>query len=149
VRNSLGVHYQTTGDTKSIPVHTEIRFYGRSGKLKYLSDIVVLDPSDLSTQVGGSVKIHSKGFSFDKYYAIIEIKLQRTKNKKNLLIELDKDINRVKEISKETQPIHQTKFYFIYLDRAEDIEGEIKEYFADKQLDDKYELLYKGRKHSR
>lgn len=142
----------TLSGTKTHSVHTEIRFYGNSGRLKYLSDIVVLDPSDLSTKSGGSVKISSKGFSFDDYHAIIEIKLQRTTCKKNLIRELDDDIEKIKRIVKEsTKPNpSSTELYFLYLDRKDDIQEKINEHFRKKKLPKQYQLFYRGiRSHRR
>jgi hypothetical protein len=43
--------YKTSDDSYSIPVHTEVRWYGYDdNKLKYRSDIVVIDPTDLQTK---------------------------------------------------------------------------------------------------
>ncbi|NVM53146.1 MAG: hypothetical protein HWN66_05545 [Candidatus Helarchaeota archaeon] len=63
--------------TISIPMHCEVRWYGNSGKLKYRSDIVIIDTSTLRTDYRSFSKYPSKGYGFNKPKAIIEIKLRR------------------------------------------------------------------------
>jgi len=43
---------QDTGDgSKSISLHTEVRWHGESGKLKWRSDIVIIDVSSLRVKI--------------------------------------------------------------------------------------------------
>lgn len=70
----------TENSTKSIALHTELRFYGESGNLRLLSDLAIIDVSTLNTD--RNIKLPSKGFGVDKVSALIEIKLRR-KAKKN------------------------------------------------------------------
>jgi hypothetical protein len=63
--------------SKSIPLHTEIRWYGNEGRLKYRSDMVIIEVPDLRTDTAMSLPLPSKGFGFNKFNAIIEIKLRR------------------------------------------------------------------------
>jgi len=73
----------TKDGSKSIPLHTEIRWYGESGKLKSRSDIVILDVSTLKTKDSLSFKLPSKGYSFNFPKIIIEIKLRRRNGSSN------------------------------------------------------------------
>jgi hypothetical protein len=88
-------------DSKSIPVHCEVRWYGNTGDLRLRSDIVLLEVSSLITQDGGSLKLPSKGYGFNKPLILIELKLRRkgkeSDNKFNEKIEKDRrKINRVR-----------------------------------------------------
>jgi hypothetical protein len=62
--------------SKSIPLHTEVRWYGNEGKLPYRSDMVIIETADLRTS-DEYLNLPSKGFGFNKFNAIIEIKLRR------------------------------------------------------------------------
>ena len=66
----------TSDNSKSTSVHTEVRWYGDSGKLKYLSDIVIINPAQLRTK-DGYFKLPSKSYAFNYPLTIIEIKLRR------------------------------------------------------------------------
>ena len=73
-------------ENTNVFAHSEIRWYGDSrglgeNKLKYRSDIVIINHTDLSVEQNNIFKLPSKGYGFDKYYTIIEIKLRRTNNK--------------------------------------------------------------------
>lgn len=68
--------YKTEDNSKSVPIHSEVRWYGQSGKLKWRSDIVIFDVSSLRVK-NDIFRLPSKGFSFNKPWAIIEIKLRR------------------------------------------------------------------------
>lgn len=64
-------------DSESIPLHCEIRWLGKSGKLRYRSDIVLFDVSTLRTKNIDLFKVPSKGYGFNNPQIIIEIKLRR------------------------------------------------------------------------
>lgn len=94
---------------KNASVHSEIRWYGDSmpegeKKLRYRSDIVIIDSDDL--QIDDSFfELPSKGYGFNRYYSIIEIKLRRPNdnnpdNKYNNIIQ--KDIDKLKKIRDKT-----------------------------------------------
>lgn len=97
--------FNTRDGSKSTRVHTEIRWYGKLGKLKYRSDIVILEPTDLITRNGGNLKLPSKGFGFNTFRAIIEIKLRRVNGKSDnsFIGNIETDILKLKQIEKETQ----------------------------------------------
>ncbi|PIZ74520.1 hypothetical protein COY07_00515 [Candidatus Peregrinibacteria bacterium CG_4_10_14_0_2_um_filter_43_11] len=88
--------------SKSIPVHSEVRWYGASGRLKWRSDIVILDVSDLRVK-DGILKLPSKGFGFNYPKAIIEIKLRRPNGESDNVfrVKIEKDISKLAEIRSE------------------------------------------------
>ena len=51
----------TSDNSKSISLHSEVRWYGYSGKLKYRSDIVIIDVASLKAK-DGMFKLPSKGY---------------------------------------------------------------------------------------
>ena len=68
---------QTTEDgDSSIPLHSEVRWYG-NGRLKYRSDLVVVDVCTLRVCRMGSLRLPSKGYVFNVPKAIIELKFRR------------------------------------------------------------------------
>lgn len=104
---------------KTASIHSEVRWYGNTGgnMLKYRSDIVIIDKQDLVT-TDHLFELPSKGYGFNKYYSIIEIKLRRsncksTKSKHNEIIQ--KDIEKLLEIKNKTieYEIEGEKEYFV------------------------------------
>ena len=95
--------FNTQDGTKSTPLHSEIRWYGNSGKLKYRSDIVILDPRTMITKK--SLSLPSKGYGFNHFYAIIEIKLRRVNGKSDNKFseEIVKEIEKLNRIRAETK----------------------------------------------
>jgi len=94
---------QKTGDCSiSIPVHTEVRWYGNSGKLRWRSDIVVIDVASLRTKEG-FFSIPSKGYAFNKPLAIIEVKLRRKNggSDNDFIKRIKSDFEKLKEIKNE------------------------------------------------
>lgn len=102
------------GNSQSVSVHSEVRWYGRNQNLKYRSDLVVLDKTTLNT---GPLKLPSKGYAFNSYFSIIEIKLRRPNNKDSDLkyerILVD-DLNKLERIAEETVDVDgPTKSFFL------------------------------------
>jgi len=111
---------------KKASVHAEVRWYSGNqndrNKLKYRSDLVIIDKNDL--QINDNIfPLPSKGYGFNKYYSIIEIKLRRPNNKNsdnkyNEIIQ--KDIDKLKEIKDRTFQYSGTtdkKFFVIAFDK--------------------------------
>jgi hypothetical protein len=106
----------TYDNSKSISLHSEVRWYQGANFnqewMNYRTDIAILDVSNLKT----SDDIYSKGFNFENYFAIIEIKLRRRINgcADNALIEdIRKDIGRLKEI----QGMENKSLFLLILDK--------------------------------
>lgn len=72
---AFGEEKATKDGDLSIPIHTEVRWYGSDGTLKLRSDVVIVDVSTL--QVLKYNKMPSKGYGFNIPEAIIELKLRR------------------------------------------------------------------------
>lgn len=107
-------------------VHSEIRWYGRSlndndEELRYRSDIVIIDRNDLEVNSTDTFDLPSKGFGFDKFYAIIEIKLRRPNEQTSLAKfnkKVDEDVEKLRTIRDRTYPIdHRKLFYTIAFDK--------------------------------
>lgn len=111
---------------QDISVHAEIRWYGDArdqgeDELRYRSDIVIIDSNDL--QIDDSfLHLPSKGYGFNRYYSIIEIKLRRP-NDKNSDIKynrfIEKDMNKLKTIRDKTAGggINNASYFFIAFDK--------------------------------
>jgi len=122
--SSLNKLQNTNDSSKSISIHTEVRWYGQSGKLKWRSDIVIIDVQTLKVK-DGLFKLPSKGYAFNEPKAIIEIKLRRIngESKSTFIKKINKDIDRLKQIKREI-----AGDYFcclIILDKKDDINGDI------------------------
>jgi hypothetical protein len=89
-------------NSKSIPLHCEVRWYGNSGKLRLRSDIVILDVSTLITKNIASFKLPSKGYGFNKPLVIIEIKLRRKTGDSDNKFKrkITRDVSKLKKIKK-------------------------------------------------
>jgi len=123
---------KTRDDSFSIPIHSEVRWYGLFNKdrLRYRSDVVILVPEDLRVK-DGLFRIPSKGFGFNSYYGIIEIKLRRINGDPDnkFLSKIKKDLIRLKEIRKRTITHNKIKkpiYYLVCLDKKNNIENDIE-----------------------
>ena len=116
----------TSDGSKSTSVHTEVRWYGESGRLKWRSDVVILEVSNLRVK-NGLFKLPSKGFAFNQPLAIIEIKLRRENgDTDNVFIKkIQEDIDKLKEIK--GQVTGEYSCYLIVLDKKRDIQERIEE----------------------
>ncbi len=107
----------TQDNSQSIPLHTEVRWYGNEGKLKYRSDIVIIETADLRTQ-DKIMKLPSKGFAFNKFNAIIEIKLRRSNGERdgNFIKKIEYDVEKLIEIEKEVADVGNLEYaLFIFI----------------------------------
>ena len=117
---------RTEDKSNSISLHSEVRWYGREDKkLKYRSDIVIIDVSDLRTENSTVFRLPSKGYGFNKFSSIIEVKLRRRNgaSDKSFLKNVKKDVEKLQEISKKVS----SNFigYLVIFDKKKDIIKEI------------------------
>ena len=123
--------FNTADQSKSTPTHTEIRWYGDSGKLKYRSDIVMLDPRTLRT-TDKIMKLPSKGYGFNSFWAIVELKLRRINGKSDnqFLKEIKNEFNKLRKIGEETKynNKHQAEYYLLCFDKKKDISRRINNF---------------------
>lgn len=114
--------YNSLKSNKNISVHSEIRWYGNNrnsgeNELQYRSDIVIVDHDDLEVNNNDVFRLPSKGYGFNKYFAIIEIKLRRPNNgdsDQKYEEVVKKDVRKLKEIKEKTIGTHTTdKDYFV------------------------------------
>jgi hypothetical protein len=136
----------TTEDgSQSVPVHSEVRWYGQSGKLKFRSDIVIFDVSTL--QVKNSLtKIPSKGYGFNTPIVIIEVKFRRINGESDnaLIKEIKADLKKISAIKKEI-PGAYTCFVFA-LDKKSDIRSRING-IIEKMNDRDTHITYRYARH--
>lgn len=105
----------------NISVHAEVRWYGDKGPegqlpLKCRSDIVIIDRTDLRDNETLLFELPSKGYGFNKYYCIIEIKLRRPNDKssdKKFEEIIKKDVDKLKEIREKTAEFNTNKSYYV------------------------------------
>jgi hypothetical protein len=116
----------TEDNSRSIELHSEIRWYGREEpKLKCRSDIVLIDASSLTTTASGSVRLPSKQFGFNRFYTIIELKLRRsTKEPDDKFLEkIKKDIEKLGKIRSYVQSDFDG--YVVIFDKANNLEQRV------------------------
>ena len=94
---------QTTADGNnitSVPLHSEVRWYG-NGRLKYRSDIVIVDVKTLYVRSAGSLRLPSKGYYFNVPKAIIELKFRRPKgpSERKFLESIQADCDKLSRLS--------------------------------------------------
>ena len=109
---------KTKDDGKSISLHSEVRWYGNTGKLRLRSDLVILDVSSLETnEKDMKLKLPSKGYSFDGFFAIIEIKMRRIKGySDNKFVDaVNKDRNKILAIRRESEPFANSFWSYIVI----------------------------------
>lgn len=122
--NQFSRKYITSDGEGSIPVHCEIRWYGASKTLKYRSDIVVLDPTDLI--VNESMQLPSKGYGFNKFWAIIEIKMRRINGESDnqFLKSINDELIKLQKIKREVKNNKaEAQYHVLCFDKKNDISG--------------------------
>ncbi len=126
LKNGFSVPKTTEDNSRSIELHSEIRWYGREEpKLKCRSDIVLMDPSTLITTASGSVRLPSKQFGFNRFYTIIELKLRRSSKEPDdkFLEKIKKDIEKLGKIRRYVQSDFDG--YVVIFDKGSDVERSV------------------------
>ena len=115
------------GGVRSLPLHTEVRWYGDNGKLRYRSDIVIIPVSNLITRNRPSFKLPSKSYGFDGPVAIIELKLRRRNGPSDAKFkkEIQSDLEKLEELKKKVS--ERSKRYLVILDKRESIRDNLPE----------------------
>lgn len=110
-------------------LHSEIRWYGNKRwaqrPLRYRSDLVFINQKELCEFRTWSI-LPSKGYAFNTYKWIIEIKLRRTNGETDneFVRKITDDIARIKDIWDKTE--WQNAFYCMFIfDKKKDISNEI------------------------
>lgn len=108
-------------NVRSIPVHSEVRWYGTEDQPQHFrSDVVILNPRQLQTVD----PVRTKGYGFDAFYAVVELKLRRTvgctdKGYKGLIT---KDFNRLKGMM-DNRTDQTPQYYLVCFDKKNKIEA--------------------------
>lgn len=131
-------HLEETEDgKKSIPLHSEVRWYSRSGNSRDRSDIAIFDPASLSTTDSSVREIPSKSYLFsEEPKIIIEIKLRRHKihmsdDKFRALIKKDRDKIR---FLRERKGWHSFKSFIIIFDKRNNIRLDLENTLLNKTI---------------
>ena len=120
-------HEKTEDDQYSISLHSEVRWYGK-GKLKYRSDIVIIDVRTLIVKSGANFNLPSKGYGFNTPKAIIELKFRRPNgcSDNEFLKSIQADCLKLKKIRFELQQyVRNTYFCIIAFDKKRRIQTPI------------------------
>lgn len=125
--------YKSEDNLLSTMLHSEVRWIGQSQKLRYRSDLVVSEPRSMILKTSDLVKLPTKGYGFNNFYSIIEIKLRRItgKSNKSFLKNVENDLNRIIEIHDDTMANHDhyPKYFFICIDKKSNISESIRPLF--------------------
>lgn len=116
---------RTRDNSSSIPIHSEVRWYGSNRNLRTRSDIVLFNVSQLITSYNNSIKLSSKGYAFGDPWTVIEIKLRRVNGLSNSKWKesLFKDIGKMRDLQSLVDP--QALYYFIIFDKKSDLGTDI------------------------
>jgi len=111
-------HVRTEDGKHSISIHSEVRWYG-DGKLRYRSDIVIMD---VSTLVVGTdkLKLPSKGYGFNVPKAIIELKFRRPNGPSDsaFRVSIQADLDRLTTIREQLAGFaDNTCFHVVFFDK--------------------------------
>ena len=126
---------KTQDGTLSVPLHAEVRWYG-NGRLKCRSDLVALRVGSLKTR-NGPFELPSKGFGFNRFDAVIELKLRRKRGESdNVFIKkIREDVDKLLKVKEQTRDGNQgAKFYVVVFDRKTNIQNlkrKVKNPFPD------------------
>ena len=128
------------GESQSIALHSEVRWYGDDGskgleRLPYRSDIVIMDVSSLRTS-DGVIRLPSKGFYFNRFSTIIEIKLRRVNGPTNKTFEyrIGEDRNKIRKIRERLLQIWQDfDTYLLVFDKKGNLNMNQREFGQDQE----------------
>lgn len=131
----------TSDGSESIPVHTEVRWYGNSGKLKWRSDIVIIDVPTLRVK-NGIFRLPSKGYGFCKPLAIIEIKFRRINGPSDnaFIKKILEDVDKLKKIKRELSGDYYS--CLVILDKKKNID-QIRQRIKKIDRKEEIKLFYK------
>lgn len=132
----LNTAYGKLGKTKdgseSISLHSEVRWYGYTRPaLKYRSDLVLINLAGMET-IDEYNRLPSKGFGFNEFYAIIEIKLRRINgpNDDKFTKAIKKDLDKLVELHKNFRENHEAKYFLIIFDKMNNINSRVSTFIA-------------------
>lgn len=108
---------RTQDQSCSIPIHSEVRWYGENGKLKTRSDLVILDVAKLKTSNNDFLRLSSKGYGFRGSVVVIELKLRRPNGPSDNALKnaIMNDIKKMKELQESLSD--QALFHLIIFDK--------------------------------
>jgi hypothetical protein len=90
-----------TNDGKQIsPLHSEVSYFDRNGKLLFHVDLSAIDPgtTDVYSKSGKGEVRFAKGYRAGECYLAIEIKLNKSTNKRKMIADWEKDMRKLADI---------------------------------------------------
>lgn len=134
------------------PLHTELSWYDKRGRLTIRPDITILDPKYLSIlhRKGDKVSLPSKGYSFGGHAVLMELKFIKNKTgirKTTIDGPLKKDIQKMERLFKrlEDQKAPYYLFcYFIIFNKTGILCNEFEEFLrlANSAKPSRYKVVY-------
>lgn len=140
----FGKLLKTRDGKVSMPLHSEVRWYGENQDRRELSDLVLIDVSDLKVDKHGRFPLPSKSYGFNNFYAAIEIKLRRAKyspNNNRWLSMLRKDVKKLQFLKDGVKNKHDPFLCLVAFDKKEDISESIEVLSNDKTVEVYYECI--------
>ncbi len=125
-------------------IHSEVRWYGKDGDKNKRSDIVVLDVEDLRISDNIDFRLPSKGYGFNNFFGVIEIKLRRGNSRKkdvNWLSEIQKDIDTLSFLQTGVINSYNPLMISLNLDKHANIEEKL----ATLKIHSGVEVIYIGK----
>jgi len=125
---------KTEDGEHSIPLHSEIRWLGRNGNLRFYSDIVLIDASKLRTKDTEDFPLASKAYGVGRFSFVVEIKLRRRKGADDnaFLKSIEDDIDKFRVINNEVS--RDFTGYLIVFDKLRNVRDKILQLNRDRNI---------------
>ena len=120
----------------SSPIHSEVRWYGRNQDKHKRSDIVILDTSDLRVTDEG-FQLPTKGYGFNNFYAVVEIKLRRSNSRKSddiWLNEIKDDLDTLRFLRTGVDNDHDPLLVMLVFDKKDNISKKMNKTYSEVSL---------------
>ena len=127
-------------------LHAEVRWYGEKDEyakeLLFRSDLVVIDNRTLVNPTRQDFNLVSKGYGFDDFYAVIELKLRRPNDgnsDERYYQKIQDDIQKLIEIRNQTENKNKAFYCVLLIDKKR---GEKASWILNKDNDNTNSFHY-------
>ena len=150
-KSGLRWHMHTQDpDVLASPLHLEVPWYDRNGKLKIRPDIIILEPAQLSIlhRYGDGLRLPSKQFEFAGNAIILELKFIRYKSgiTVHALEQITRDFSKVQEnlmnARGNTNLLGSLYCLFVIFNKTDNRCAEFDQYLAEHAEGDWYKYIY-------
>jgi len=114
----------TLSNHNNASLHAEVRWYGEKDEyakeLLFRSDLVVIDNRTLVNPTRQDFNVVSKGYGFDDYYAVIELKLRRPNDgysDEKYYQKIQEDVRKLVEIRNRTENKNGAFYCVLLIDK--------------------------------